>query len=92
MRRLELALNQAKLDEAKSMSAEVSGEPRSVISSLPAFTPASESSQTTVFFGSMAARLCADLKRERFKVFVAWLMPEGERYKSFRSLEKAVGF
>src|SRR5215213_5058814 len=32
-----------------------------------------------------------DLKREGFKVF-EWLMPEGERYKSFRSLETAVKF
>lgn len=31
------------------------------------------------------------LKRERFKVF-EWLMPEGERYKSFRVLENAVKF
>src|SRR5215213_5792399 len=31
------------------------------------------------------------LKRERFKTF-EWLMPEGERYKSFPVLEKAVKF
>ena len=31
------------------------------------------------------------LKAARFKTFV-WLMPEGERYKSFRELEKAVTF
>lgn len=31
------------------------------------------------------------LKREKFKVF-EWLMPEGERHKSFPSLEKAVKF
>lgn len=32
-----------------------------------------------------------DLKRAGFKVF-EWLMPEGERYKSFRVLENAVKF
>ncbi len=32
-----------------------------------------------------------NLKREKFKVF-EWLMPEGERYKSFPVLEKAVKF
>jgi 3-dehydroquinate synthase len=32
-----------------------------------------------------------NLKREGFKVF-EWLMPEGERYKSFRTLENAVKF
>jgi len=32
-----------------------------------------------------------NLKRERYKVFT-WLMPEGERFKSFRVLEKAVKF
>jgi len=31
------------------------------------------------------------LKREKFRVF-EWLMPEGERYKSFSILEKAVKF
>src|SRR2546423_12967021 len=31
------------------------------------------------------------LKRAGIKVF-AWLMPDGERYKSFPILEKAVGF
>jgi 3-dehydroquinate synthase len=39
-------------------------------------------------YGNDVAR---SLKREGFKIF-EWLMPEGERYKSFRILEQAVKF
>src|SRR5436190_24031379 len=37
------------------------------------------------------AEVKASLKTEGLKVF-EWLMPEGERYKSFRELERAVSF
>jgi 3-dehydroquinate synthase len=42
-------------------------------------------------FGLYGADVVAGLQKEKFEIF-AWLMPEGEQFKSFRSLEKAVNF
>ncbi|HEY6804163.1 MAG TPA: 3-dehydroquinate synthase [Pyrinomonadaceae bacterium] len=42
-------------------------------------------------FGLYGADVVASLRKEKFQIF-EWLMPEGERFKSFRSLEKAVNF
>ena len=42
-------------------------------------------------FGLYGREVVRSLKRAGFKTF-AWLMPEGERYKSFSILEKAVKF
>jgi 3-dehydroquinate synthase len=42
-------------------------------------------------FSLYGREIVRDLKREGFRVF-EWLMPEGERHKSFRSLETAVKF
>lgn len=42
-------------------------------------------------FGLYGREVRRSLKRAGFKTF-EWLMPEGERYKSFPVLEKAVGF
>jgi len=42
-------------------------------------------------FELYGADVIAGLRREKFQIF-EWLMPEGERFKSFRSLEKAVNF
>lgn len=42
-------------------------------------------------FGLYGREVVRGLKREGFKVF-GWLMPEGERHKSFKSLENAVKF
>ena len=42
-------------------------------------------------FGLYGREVVRSLKAEGFRTF-NWMMPEGERYKSFRSLEKAVTF
>jgi 3-dehydroquinate synthase len=42
-------------------------------------------------FRLYGAEVVASLKRSNFQIF-EWLMSEGERFKSFRSLEKAVEF
>ena len=92
MRRLELALKQQsrrseinvgrgiRLNLAELISPSLSRVPRriGIISNHCAFQ----------LYGSDVVR---NLKREGFKVF-EWLMPEGERYKSFRELENAVKF
>ena len=92
MRRLELALNQetrrsvinvgrgTRLDLARLISPSLSRKPRriGIISNDRVFQ----------LYGREIVR---NLKREGFKVF-EWLMPEGERYKSFPVLENAVKF
>ncbi len=92
MRRLELALKQEtrrseinvgtgiRRDLAKLISASLPRVPRriAIISNPRVFE----------LYGREIVR---NLKREKFKVF-EWLMPEGERYKSFPVLEKAVKF
>jgi 3-dehydroquinate synthase len=92
MRRLVLALNQEtrrseinvgrgiRLDLARLVSPALPRKPRriGVISNDRVFQ----------LYGREIVR---NLKREGFKVF-EWLMPEGERYKSFRVLENAVKF
>jgi 3-dehydroquinate synthase len=92
MRRLELALNQEtrrseinvgrgiRLNLAQLLSPALTRNPRriGIISNDRVFQ----------LYGREIAR---KLKREGFKVF-EWLMPEGERYKSFRVLENAVKF
>jgi 3-dehydroquinate synthase len=42
-------------------------------------------------FGLYGADVVAGLQKEKFQIF-EWLMPEGERFKSFRSFENAVNF
>ena len=42
-------------------------------------------------FRLYGADIVASLKRSKLKIF-EWLMPEGERFKSFSVLEKAVSF
>ena len=92
MRRLELALRQEsrrseinvgrglRLNLAKLVSTSLPQTPRriGIISNKRVFQ----------LYGRDIVR---DLKREGFKV-LEWLMPEGERYKSFRILENAVKF
>lgn len=92
MRRLELALNQEtrrseinvgrgiRLNLAQLISPALARNPRriGIISNDRVFQ----------LYGRDVVR---KLKREGFKVF-EWLMPEGERYKSFRVLENAVKF
>jgi 3-dehydroquinate synthase len=92
MRRLELALNQ----EARRSEINVGkGTRRNLAQLISASLPRRPRrigiiSNPTVF-GLYGRQIVRDLKREGFKVF-EWLMPEGERYKSFRSLETAVKF
>src|SRR5688500_4078509 len=92
MRRLELALNQEtrrseinvgrgiRLNFAQLISPALTRKPRriGIISNDRVFQ----------LYGRDIVR---KLKREGFQVF-EWLMPEGERYKSFRVLENAVKF
>ena len=92
MRRLELALNQEtrrseinvgrgiRLNLAALVSPSLPKKPRriGIISNDRVFQ----------LYGHAVVRT---LKRDGFKVFT-WLMPEGERHKSFRSLENAVKF
>lgn len=92
MRRLELALKQqtrrseinvgrgSRLNLAQLISPSLPRQPRriGIISNDRVFQ----------LYGREIVR---NLKREGFKVF-EWLMPEGERYKSFRILENAVRF
>ena len=92
MRRLELALNQearrseinvgrgSRLNLAQLISPSLARNPRriGIISNDRVFQ----------LYGREIVR---NLKRDGFKVF-EWLMPEGERYKSFRVLENAVKF
>ena len=92
MRRLELALNQQtrrseinvgrgiRLNLAELISRSLPRKPRriGIISNERVFE----------LYGREITR---NLKRKRYKV-LTWLMPEGERFKSFRILEKAVKF
>ncbi|HEU4433236.1 MAG TPA: 3-dehydroquinate synthase [Pyrinomonadaceae bacterium] len=98
MRRLELALNQEtrrseinvgrgiRLDLAELISRSLRKQPRriGIISNDRVFQ---------LYGREIVRNLKREgfVKREGFKVF-EWLMPEGERYKSFRVLENAVKF
>jgi 3-dehydroquinate synthase len=92
MRRLELALNQEtrrseinvgrgiRLNLAELISTAVQRRPRQIA--------LLSNSHVFKLYGRDVVR---NLKRAGFKVFT-WMMPEGERYKSFRVLEDAVKF
>ena len=89
MHRLEISLNQQNRKSEISIAA---GIRRNLGQSLPAKPPRRVGiiSNERVFrlYGRDVTR---SLKTAGFTA-LAWLMPEGERYKSFRSLEKAVTF
>ena len=92
MRRLELALKQ----EARRSEINVGKGARRnlsqlISSSLPRHPRRLGIISNPRVFNLYGREIVRDLKREGFKVF-EWLMPEGERYKSFRSLETAVKF
>ena len=92
MRRLELALKQ----EARRSEINVGKGARRnlsqlISSSLPRHPRRLGIISNPRVFSLYGREILRDLKREGFKVF-EWLMPEGERYKSFRSLETAVKF
>ncbi len=92
MRRLELALNQ----EARRSEINVGRGIRLNLAQL--ISPALARNPRRIgiisndrVFHLYGRDIVRKLKREGFKVF-EWLMPEGERYKSFRVLENAVKF
>jgi 3-dehydroquinate synthase len=90
MRRLELALKQeARRSEINVGKGSRRNLSQLISSSLPRRPQRIGIVSNPRVFGLYGREIVRDLKREGFKVF-EWLMPEGERYKSFRSLETAV--
>ncbi len=92
MRRLELALKQeARRSEINVGKGSRRNLAQLISSSLPRRPRRIGIVSNPRVFGLYGREIVRDLKRNGFKVF-EWLMPEGERYKSFRSLETAVKF
>ena len=92
MRRLELALKQetrrSEINVGKGSRRNLA---QLISSSLPRHPRRLAIISNPRVFGLYGREIVRDLKREGFRVF-EWLMPEGERHKSFRSLETAVKF
>src|SRR5687768_12464669 len=92
MRRLELALNQETRRSEINVGRGVRQDLAQLIStSLPRVPRRIGIISNDRVFQLYGREIVRNLKRERFKVF-EWLMPEGERHKSFRVLENAVRF
>jgi 3-dehydroquinate synthase len=92
MRRLELALNQeARRSEINVGSGSRLNLAALISSSLPRNPLRIAIISNQRVFQLYGREIARSLRREGFKIF-EWLMPEGERYKSFRSLENAVKF
>ena len=92
MRRLELALKQqARRSEINVGKGSRRNLAQLISSSLPRHPRRLAIISNPRVFALYGREIVRDLKREGFKVF-EWLMPEGERYKSFRSLETTVKF
>ncbi|HKR14702.1 MAG TPA: 3-dehydroquinate synthase [Pyrinomonadaceae bacterium] len=92
MRRLELALKQETRRSEINVGSGVRRNLAELISaSLPRVPRRIGIISNPRVFELYGREIVQNLKRERFKVF-EWLMPEGERYKSFPVLEKAVQF
>ena len=92
MHRLELALNQ----EARRSEINVGRGIRLNLANLIATSLTRNPRRIGIISNQRVSQLYArkivrNLKRDGFKVF-EWLMPEGERYKSFRVLENAIKF
>ena len=92
MRRLELALKQetrhSEINVGTGIRLDV---PRLISASLPRVPRKIGIISNERVFALYGREIARNLKGEKFKVF-EWLMPEGERYKSFPFLEKAVKF
>jgi 3-dehydroquinate synthase len=92
MRRLELVLNQqtrrSEINVGRGIRLNLAGLISRSLPRKPRRIGIISNDRVFELYGREITR---NLKRERYKVFV-WLMPEGERYKSFRVLEKAVKF
>ena len=92
MRRLELALNQESRRSEINVGSGIRLNLAQLISlSLPRTPRRIGIISNERVFQLYGRDIVRNLKREGFKVF-EWLMPEGERYKSFRTLENAVKF
>ena len=92
MRRLELALNQESRHSEITVGTGIRRNLAELISaSLPRVPRRIGIISNPRVFELYGREIARNLKREKFKVF-EWLMPEGERYKSFPVLEKAVKF
>jgi 3-dehydroquinate synthase len=92
MRRLELALNQETRRSEINVGRGIRLNLAALISpSLPKTPRRIGIISNDRVFQLYGRDVVRNLKREGFKVFT-WLMPEGERYKSFRVLENAVKF
>jgi 3-dehydroquinate synthase len=92
MRRLELALNQ----EARRSEINVGRGIRLALAPLISQSLRRNPRRIGIIsnqrvFQLYGREIVRNLKREGFKIF-EWLMPEGERHKSFRALENAVKF
>ena len=92
MRRLQLALNQetrrSEINVGRGIRVDLG---RLISASLPRKPHRIGIISNDRVFQLYGREIVRNLKREGFKVF-EWLMPEGERYKSFRILENAVKF
>ncbi|HEX2269512.1 MAG TPA: 3-dehydroquinate synthase [Pyrinomonadaceae bacterium] len=92
MRRLELALKQETRRSEINVGAGIRRNLAELISiSSPRVPRRIGIISNPRVFDLYGREVVRNLRRERFKVF-EWLMPEGERYKSFPVLEKAVKF
>lgn len=92
MRRLELALNQESRHSEINVGTGLRRNLAELISaSLPRVPRRIGIISNPRVFELYGREIVRKLKREKFMVF-EWLMPEGERYKSFPVLEKAVKF
>jgi 3-dehydroquinate synthase len=92
MRRLELALQQETRRSEINVGSGIRRDLAKLIStSLPRIPRRIGIISNPRVFELYGREIVRNLKRERFKVF-EWLMPEGERYKSFPVLEDAVKF
>lgn len=92
MRRLELALKQETRSSEINVGTGIRRDLAKLISSsLPRVPRRIGIISNPRVFDLYGREIVRNLKRERFKVF-EWLMPEGERYKSFPVLETAVRF
>ncbi|HEU4767435.1 MAG TPA: 3-dehydroquinate synthase [Pyrinomonadaceae bacterium] len=92
MRRLQLALKQeirrSEINVGTGIRLNV---PQLISASLPRVPRRIGIISNERVFALFGREIVRSLKREKYKVF-EWLMPEGERYKSFPELEKAVKF
>ena len=96
MQRLEISINQHARKSEINIGRGIRQDLGQMLASAPASILAKPPGQIGIIsnkrvFGLYGREVARSLKRAGFKPF-QWLMPEGERYKSFSVLEKAVKF